>query len=217
MSLDQFRSMSDSDQLDESEEVNDDSTDHTWDCNWHLYPGGYWEEVDEKYYGDDSPNQPPLFNVPEKLAAEINVIDDEDIVSEVSEWWNPKRKDDFNEVIQIVFNDFSTWHMPVRPWDEDYSRTRVHIVERYLPDVVKWRAILRGDDPDEVLEQWTPPWEQQKPDWEDDIDNTGFSEDTRQWLNDYASWMPHIDKEVGSESKDVELDIDEDDDWTDDW
>ena len=42
-------------------------------------------------------------------------------------------------------------------------------------------------------------------------------EDYRQWFNDNVDWVGHISREIESSSDSVDLDVDEDDSWTDDW
>lgn len=215
MSLDQFRSLGDN-QSDTSGASGEPEDVTSWDCNWHIKLDGYWDNVSEKYFGDDTPNQPPLMAVPEKLAAELHIVDDPELVEEVGEFWAQGSPDEYVEVFKIVFNDLSTFHVPLRPWSKDYAMIRDSLVKQYLPEVVKWEAVLDGENPDEVLDNWLPPWEEEDPDWFEDVDKTGLSESTRKWLNEEKNWLPHIDKKIESNGN-VDLDLDEDDDWADDW
>lgn len=218
MSLDQFRTVDGNyeEPSDDDEEVEEDS--YSWGCNWHFEPGGYWDNVDEKFFGEDTPNQPPLMAVPEKLAAELHIIDDPDFVEEVGEWWSEREADSYTEVMKIVFNDLSVWHIPLKPWDKDYARVREHHIKQYLPEVIRWQAILDGEDPDQAVKEWEKPWAEWTPKWFSDVGDTEMSESTRKWFNNNARWMPHIDRKVESMGDEVEVELeDEDDDWADDW
>lgn len=217
MSLDQFSSVSEHYEDSDSEEEESSENSYSWDCNWHIHPEGYWDGVDERFFGEDTPNQPPLMNVSEKLAAEMEVIDDPDFVKEVGEWWSEREADSYNAVIRVIFNDLSTWHVPVKPWDKDYARTREHTVKRYVPEVIRWEAILNGEDPDKAIAEWDEPWGEHRPEWFDDFEHWEMEEQTRKWFNENADWLPHIDRTIESTEDEVELDVDDDEDWTDDW
>lgn len=216
MSLDHFRTVGEQDITTTGLESSESEVDHPQDCRHYTYLECGWECIDEKYYGEDTPNHPPIMPVSEKVAIGLEPIDDNEVVQEVAKWWDESRADEYVEVIRITFNDLSTWHIPLKPWDEDYARTREHIVRTYLPEVVKWKALVRGKDVQEVLEKWDKPWEESKPEWFEDVSDTGMSETTRKWINKNLSAVPHIDRKVESDGDEVELDV-EDDDWEDDW
>lgn len=209
MSLDQFKSVSLEDHLTTSEDT-------SWDLNWHIKEEGYWDSIGSRFFDEDSPNKPPLMEVPEKLAADLEISDDPELVEEVASYWFPGREDDYVEVVKITYNDFSVWYWPLRPWDEDYENMRDTIVKRYYPQVIKWRAIVRGDDPSKALREMDKPWEEDEPKWFSDVDKTGLSEETRKWLNKNKDWIQHIDREINSREEEIDLGV-EDEDWTDDW
>jgi len=215
MSLDQFRTTTESSSTTSDTESDNNEDSYTWDCNWHVDLQGYWKDVDGRFYSEDTPNEPPLMAVPEKLAAEIHIIDDSEIVQDVAEWWFPEAADEYTEAAKVVFNDFSTWHLPLKPWDKDYENSREHIIKTYVPEVIRWNAILEGENPDKAIEDWNKPWEIDDPDWFDDIEKTEMSEEFRKWCNKNADWLPHIDKKIKS-TDEIELDV-EDDNWEDDW
>lgn len=217
MSLDDFAEQSVDQQAGEGQQSQSTDDGYSWNSNWHIYPEGYWQDVDPEYFGEGTPNQYPLMEVPERLAAEIEIISDDDVVEDVVEYWFPGKSEQYVEVARITFNDFSTWHLPLRSWDEDYTNTREELVKDYVPEVIRWEAIIEGRDPDEAIEEWDKPWEIEDPEWFSDVGDTGMSEETRKWLNDEIDGLSRVDRKVSSSSEDVELDIDDDDDWTDDW
>lgn len=213
MSLDSFSGDNFESNIDAEEDSSDEL--NAWDFNWHISRNGYWETVDEKFYTDELPNEPPLMAVPEKLAADMEIIEDPEIVNQVAKYWFPKCEDEYEQVMKITFNDFSVWHEPLLPWEKDYTRARQHLVERYLPEIVKWKAIIECRDVSEALRELKESWEEDEPKWFSDIDKTELSNSARLWLNENASWLPHIDKVI--ETEEIDLELDEDDDWTDDW
>jgi len=213
MSLDQFKSLGNESPEETTSDLSNSGSD--WDRNWHLKLEGYWESVDESLFDEDSPNSVPLMAVPEKLAAEIEITDEPEVVEQVAKWWDEERSDQYVEVARILFNDLSTWHIPLRPWSKDYANIREGILKRYVPQVIKWEAILEGKDPDKALEEWDKPWNVKDPEWFNDVDDTGLTEDTRKWLNEDKDWLPHISKEINSNNEEVDLDVE--DGWEDDW
>lgn len=216
MSLDQFSSI-DGDKSDAtSDSGNSDEDSYTWDCNWHIDPDGYWDDVDERFFGDGTPNQPPLMEVPEKMAAELHIIDDEDVVQSAAELMFPNHSDEYTQVLRVVYNDLSTWHVPIKDWDDDSEMIMETIVQKYVPEVIKWEAIINGENPQDKLEEWDKPWEFDEPEWWSDMDHTGISEETRKWLNNSVPGVEYVDRKIESSKQEVDLEV-EDDDWTDDW
>lgn len=193
----------------------DDS--YSFDCNWHISLDGYWEDVDPSYFGDDTPNEPPIMAVPEKLAADMEVIEDEELIQELVDWMYSDGQEKYSEVLKVTFNDFSTWHIPLRPWDKDYARIRMGAVERYVPEIIKWEAIVKGKNPKKALQEFDAPWEYTEPEWVSDFEHWEMKEDTRKWFNENADWLPYIDKTIKSDGDEVEVELAEDEDWTDDW
>lgn len=210
MSLDSYAEPVES-ETDES----DDS--YTFDCNWHISLDGYWDEVDPKYFGANTPNEPPLMAVPEKLAADMEIIQSDDIIQQLSNWIYNDDASIYTEVLKITFNDFSTWHIPLRPWDKDYARTRANSVKRYMPQIIEWNAIIQGNNPEQALEQFDPPWESNNPEWFDDFQHYEMDEETRKWYNENVDWLAHIDKTIKSDNENIDIDEGENDDWTKDW
>lgn len=190
---------------------------YNFDCEWHISLDGYWSDIDPFYFGEHTPNQPPLMAVPEKLAADIDILQDETMIRALSEWLYSDDPGVYSEVIKITFNDFSTWHIPVQPWSEDHACVRMSTVEKYVPEIIKWEAIVHGKDPERVLESTELPWDDTEPEWFDDFEHRKMNENTRQWFNDNADWLPYIDETIKSDSEEVDMELDKDDDWTDDW
>jgi len=201
-----------------NESQNTGSSDsYTFRCNWHISLDGYWEDVDPEYYGDYTPNSPPLMAVPEKLAADMEIIEDDKLIQQLSDWIYEDDNSIYSEVLRLTFNDFSTWHIPLRPWDKDYARIREGAVEKYVPEIVKWEAIVRGENPKEALEQCDFPWEDTKPDWFDDFEHFEFDKETRKWYNENVDWLAYIDKTIKSDNANVDIYAGDNDNWEDDW
>lgn len=189
---------------------------YNWVTDTDVVPHGYSVDVSDKYFGEDTPHEPPVVDVDLKLAADIEIISDEEFAKEVAEWWFPGETEKYIEVAAIIFNDGSIWYIPLASWDNDYEKTRMRIVDDYMSDVVQWKALVRGDNPREALEDWYDWKEPDKVEWLEDMDKTEMSEEQRKWFNENVDWLEHIDRTVESSSSDVELEL-EDDDWTDDW
>jgi len=71
-------------------------------------------EYDSRFFGDDTPNTPPQKCVESKKAVNINIIEDEDVVERVNNFWTPNEAKEAVQVIEIVFNDGSDWKWPLR-------------------------------------------------------------------------------------------------------
>jgi len=193
------------------------SDSYTFEFDWHIRLDGYWEDVNREYYGDHTPNSSPLMAVPEKLAADIKIIQDDEVIQQLSDWIYDDDESIYSEVLKLTFNDFSTWHIPLRPWDKDYARIREGAVKKYVPQVIKWEAIVRGENPKEALEQYEFPWEDTKPDWFNDFEHFEFDEETRKWYNENVDWLPYIDKTIKSDDANIDIDTGDNDNWEDDW
>jgi hypothetical protein len=186
--------------------------------NWHIRIDGFWENVDSRFYNDELPNQPPLLSVNERLAAEIKILDEDDIVSKVSEFFFPESPDRYTEVARVLFNDLSTWHIPLPPWDKDYEKQRVRIVDRYIPEIIKWSCIIYKKDYQTEIEKWEDEIsDQEKYEWMDRINDTEFTEEDIKWLNENMKWVETQHKVVKSDNDNVELNIGKENSWEDDW
>jgi hypothetical protein len=176
-----------------------------------------WQQKGEHcFFGEGTMNKPATKEVDEKQAIDINIIQDDAIVEQAAEVWTPEEKDKMVEAIQIVFNDGSTWHWPLRSWDNDPADMRGHYVERYAPEVIRWKAKQNGKDPDKAVRESRFYVETSEPEWVDRVKDTGLSEDARKWFNENAEYLPDLLKKVSSSGDDVELDTDNTD-WTEDW
>lgn len=169
-----------------------------------------------RFFGDGTVNDPPTKEVDEKKAIDINIVTDDSIVEKAAEMWTPNEKDDMIEAIQIVFNDGSTWHWPLREWDNDPANVRQHFIEDYAPEVIRWKAKKNGEDPQEAFKESMFYTETSEPEWVERLSDVGLSEETRRWFNKNADYLPDLLKKVSSSSDDVDLDVDGDD-WTEDW
>lgn len=230
MSLEEYRNKLDTGTSEEPEpsvndetDSSDDSDDYQWDCSWHIDPDGYWDSVDERFFGDDKPHDPPLMAVPERLAAEIEVVEDEEFAAEIASMWSFGDAEKHTEVIEVIFNDLSVWRMPAKPLDKDNLGIREHIVEQYVPETIKWEAIIEGENPHDALEEWEENGgveekdpEDYFPDWFSDLDDTELSEEDRQWFNRNADWLERIDREVDAGSRDVDVEVESDYGWMED-
>lgn len=183
------------------------------DLDWHISSDGYWDEHDSRFFGEDKPNDPPLMNVPEKLAADMDYIEDPQTVLDIAESLEMRSPDRYDAAIRVIFNDFSTWHWPILKGDRELTNEVMHFIDEYMPQIVQWRAIVAGEDPKQALDEWNDVVEEKDYSWMDEIDNTELSEDDRQYLNDNASWLEHISRKVDA----PDIDIEDDSDWADDW
>lgn len=199
-----------------SQEPNDDSNSHSWASKWNIEPHGYSKNLDNRFFDDDSPHESPVLDVEVKLAADVEFSDDEELVQEVAEYWFPEEADRYEEVAKVVFNDLSVWYMPLASWENDDANLRISLIDSFFPDILQWKAIVRGDDPEEAVEEWESRFTIDDEGWEEDLTDTGMTEEQRVWFNNNAPWLEHISRERDSKVADMELDLG-DDDWTDDW
>lgn len=190
---------------------------YDWTSKWDIEPHGFSADASEPFCSEDTPHKPPLYNVELKLAADIEIINDIGLVNEVAEHWFPSQVNRFTQAAAVVFNDASVWYLPLATWEKDYEGIRTHLVNSFIPDIVQWKAIVDGRDPSEALEQYRDWNSIDEKEWVDDVDDTDMPEDYRQWFNDNVDWVGHISREIESSSDNVDLDVDEDDSWTDDW
>jgi hypothetical protein len=174
-------------------------------------------EYDSRFFGDDTPNTPPQKCVESKKAVNINIIEDGDIVERVNNFWTPNSAKEAVQVIEIVFNDGSDWKWPLRSWEEDCQRARLHFIEDYAPDVIRHKAKLNGEDPEEAFKQSIFYESDEKIQWAKDLDDTELDEKTREWFNENADYLPELHRRVKSGDEDVELDVSNDSSWEDDW
>lgn len=215
MSLDSFKQDEGGDVDKAVSSTLDDSIDDNSDWQFSAY--GYYDDVDERFYGDGIPNQPPMMSVPEKLAADMEYIEDSKFAKEIAE--SIPYADYFNQdaVIKIVFNDLSTWHWPIKSIGNGGFNDVEHFVQTYIPEIIQWDAILHGDDPTKRLADWYDEGEQEGVNWSKLMEDVDMSEDKRKWFNNNADWLDKISKKVKKIDSGDELELDEDDDWIDDW
>lgn len=174
----------------------------------------FWQHTDTRFYGEGTPNDFPIIAVSELLAARIEIIEDEDWAKEVAQFWHISETENITELVKVTFNDLRTWHWPLRPWDKDPTKTRQHIVEKYVPQVIRWEAILEGEDPDEAVSNWENRHEDDTVDFVEIMDETEMSDEDRKWFNKNADWMPLLKRKV-EKNEDVDIDVAEDDSWMD--
>lgn len=178
-----------------------------WDGEIEELPEGDIGGVSEKYYGEGTPNVPPRLDVPEVLAADIEITSDPSKVEEVADFWFPNETDRYSKVITVYFNDGRTWNWPLPPWDSDSERARKHFIETYVPQIIKWECIKKGEDYKPKLEEFKQNHKITEPDWESLIEETEMSEEDRKWFNNNADWIPHISRKAsGDDMIDIEVD-----------
>lgn len=181
-------------------------------------PSTEWStDLSPKYFGAGTPNLPPGFHVDNRVAVDIHILDDPQLVEEVAEFMFPSETERYVEVAKVIFNDMSTWHLPLPPWDKDYTGFRDHIVREYIPDVIKAQVDLAGGDGDMAKHKWEVKRGNAEAMWESDVGDCEMSESTRNWFNENKDWVPKLDKKVESMSDEVSLDIEDSDSWEDDW
>lgn len=215
MSLDSYKDKIGSADYGSDSQVDSDTESIDWDCNWHIDFDGYFDNVDERFFGEDKPHEPPLMEVPERLAAEIDIVENSDFASTVAAQWGFNDNDSYAEVVEVLFNDLSVWRVPVKSWDKDYLNMRDEIVEKYVPQVIKWEAILNGDDPSKALNEWYNDGEPKEPQWVNEIQDTELDEEDRKWLNKNADWLGRIDRKAQSDDRNVDVEVEEDYGWMD--
>jgi hypothetical protein len=199
---------------DTTDDASDMEVDH---INWHVSLNGYWDNIDERFYGEDTPNDPPIINVPEKLAADIEYINSPLKASIIAEKLDMDKCISYNSAVKIRFNDFSTWHWPMKSCDREFTYQLKGFIDRWFPDIIQWHAIVRGDDPKEALERWYDEIEPSTPDWIEEFEDTDMDEETRQYLNDNADWLPEISRTVEGKGVDSSSDISIEEDWNEGW
>lgn len=190
----------------------------SWADLHNIEPQGFSTNIGEKFFGDDSPNKTPVVDVDVKLAADIIISDNPELVKEVAEYWFPEDTDRFKSVAKVVFNDGSVWHIPLPDWNKDYEGFRVDLVERFIPDVVQWKALVRGDDPSEALSRFREELNvEHDTSWEKELDDTEYTDEQRKWFNDNLDHVDYLQRTVESTSDSDNLDIGSDSNWEDDW
>jgi hypothetical protein len=177
----------------------------------------WFEGTDSRYYGENSPNKPPAFKVPNRIAVEIELVSDEDLVQQVAEFWFPSEPERYVEVACIIFNDMSVWYFPLPSWDEDYAGTRHHVVKEFVPEVIKARSDKAGMDGDWHKHLWEVRNGLARPDWLEDVDNAELSEANREWFNENADWIRKIRKNIESQLDEVDIEVENTYSWEDDW
>lgn len=217
MSLDSFKA-----QTNEQGGVNDNSSNTVdkvsiEDYDWHISMDEYWDDVDERFYGGDTPNEPPLMNVPEKLAADMEYVDDPHYASTIAEQLDFNSPERYGAVITVIFNDFSTWKWPILVGDRELTSEVEHFIEKYIPEIIEWEAIVAGEDPDKALKEWYGERQDDDMSWMEEVSNTSMSDEVRKVFNEEVEWLPHINRTVETNTGMDSVDIDSDDDWTDDW
>lgn len=188
---------------------------NNWYDSYDIEPKGFSSSVDSDYFDDDSPHKPPAIDVDVKMAADVHISDDPKLVKEVTEYWFGEHDDRYIEVAKVVFNDGSVWCLPLADWDKDYTNTRIHIVDEYIPDVVQWKAITEGRDPSEALENFRDQTSEDDEQWVEDVGNTDMTEEQRRWFNNTLDHVNHIDRKVETKDVDVKVTEDIDTSWTD--
>lgn len=197
---------------------NESSTHESWTEKWDIEPHGFVNDVDERFFNEDAPHKPPLIDVELKLAADVQIRDDNELVQSVADYWFPHDSERHTEVAEIVFNDISVWYLPLAPWEKDYESTRIKIVDDFIPDIVQWKAITENENPKEALEEWKE-WDKDDDEyeWVELMSETEMEGEIRKWFNEHADWLPYIAKKVKSQANDVEFDDSGDLDWRDSW
>lgn len=217
MSLDSFKSENFQTLNEESKSCDTESSVDIDDFDWHLSIDGYWDSVDDRFFGSDSPNEPPLMNVPEKLAADVSYIDDSEYATEVATQLSMNSPQRYEAVMRITFNDFSVWNWPLIEGNREYNSQIEHFIDKFMPQILKWEAIVRGDDPTKAVDKWIADDDDSDYSWVEDIDNTDISESLREYFNDEVDWMPHISRVIETSTTSDNDNSSFDDSWTDDW
>lgn len=171
----------------------------------------------EPFEDDSTPHKPPLIDVDLKLASDIEFLEDEELVGEVVDYWFPESKDRLDQVAAVFFNDGSVWYLPTTDWEKDYEGIRTHVVQKFIPEIIQWRAIVNGENPSEALSRHEQGLEPEEPEWEEDVADTEISEEDRMWFNENVDWLPHLDREIKSKSESIDLNVESGDSWADDW
>jgi len=183
-----------------------------------TYESGDWtSELDERYFTGGSPNDPPAYEVDKREPVDIEILEDESLVEQTAAFMFPGEVDRYTEVARITYNDMSTWHIPLPPWEKDCANFREHIVGTYVAQAIKAQAELDGRDGDEELRQWQIRRGNRDPDWFSDVAKTDMSEENRQWFNENMELVPDIPRTVQSVTSDPVSEVDVDSDWEDDW
>ena len=191
--------------------------DFTWHEYWDVSPQGFSKDPDSRFYGDESPNDPPAIDVDVKMATDIEIEEDSELATRAAETIGMGKPDKYTSVAVVAFNDMSTWHIPLRPWAEDNAEMRMFAVDSFIFDVIQWRAVIEGEDPQKRLDRWLKQFESDEEDWAEDVGDTELTDEQREWFNNHADWVDYIDRKVESNADEVDLDVEDDYSWEDDW
>lgn len=178
---------------------------------------GWFNGTDSRYYNPDSPNKPPAFKVPKRIAVDIELTTEQHLVQQTAEFWFPSEPERYTEVARITFNDMSVWYFPLPPWSKDYAGTRHHVVKEFVPEVIKARSDKAGMDGDRYKHLWEVRNGLARPHWLEDVDNAELSEANRKWFNENADWIPKIRKTIESQLDEVDIEVEDSYGWEDDW
>jgi|APHM01.1.fsa_nt_gi hypothetical protein len=201
------------------EETSNRSTlEKNWTEKWEIEPHGFDNEIDGRFFCEEAPHEPPLIDVEMKLASEIKIRDDIDLVESVATYWFPEMPDKYVEVAEIWFNDVSVWYLPLASWSEDCENMRIRIVDDFIPDVIQWKAIVENRSPKDALEQWRE-WDSNDNEyqWTSMMEQTEITDELRKRFNENADWLPYMAKTIESEVEIEQTEEPSKTDWEESW
>lgn len=199
------------------ESVHEADDESLWYEDLHVKPEGFSKNPDGRFYGENSPNDPPAIDVDVKMASDIVLEDNSEKAEEAAELIGFDKPSSYDEVAVVAFNDGSTWHLPIKDWSNDHASMRLMLVDEFIRDIIQWKAVINGEDPLERLSKWESNNNQDNYDWVEDVEDTEMSEEQRKWFNNNAEWVDHLDRVVESDNDSVDMDADDDYSWENDW
>jgi len=200
---------------------------------WYVDPHTFSDSINPKMFHDGLPHGGPLIAVDERLPAELNHIEDQDRVLDISKQLGYSDAHDMELVVEVVMNDLSTIYVPFRSTSGTYRHEYLSFLSRQVPKLKKWLATLRNCNVSEIHTKFDKLVAEYNEEHEKFIESIGGYDDVKhgiEHLNKQENKEPEVKSlsiDSGSSSSDADFtsddagSTDEEDednyDWMDDW
>jgi len=143
-----------------------------------IDPRSFEDQINPRMFKDDLPHKGPVFSVDKRMAADLNIIDNRQRVDEICKQMGYSNTSEQSFVLEVVMNDFSVVYLPFRPIEGTGGGMLSDTLKTLVPEVKKWDAIINGDDPSEVEDEWELDLDTEYPDYDDlmEVDSLSFSD-----------------------------------------
>lgn len=131
-----------------------------------IDPRDFSDQINPRMFHDGLPHSGPILHVEERLPADINYLTDKGEVQRIAAMmgWRDAHVQEF--ALEVVMNDLSVVYLPFEEWESSGNRVR-QVLESLIPKVLKWEAIVNGEDPSVVPDEWEHDLGLDYPDYDD--------------------------------------------------